>query len=105
MSGEGVFEALESVTRAVLEHFEDRMPDGRGGEMPGLGVPEGGLADALRGAEPEPGERSREPTRRASMELRLSQLPEQDPGEAAARVAVGDAAPHDDPLERESLPP
>jgi signal recognition particle receptor subunit beta len=91
MSGEGVYEALEAVTRAVLEHFEQRMPHERGGAMPALDVPEGGLAEALRGAGPE-GDPSLLPGRapRTSMELRLSQLPEQDPGEAAARIAVGD---------------
>jgi len=98
MSGEGVYEALEAMTRAVLEHFEQRMPGERVDLMPRLDVPEGGLAEALRGAGPdaEPS-LSHEPPRRASMELRLSQLPEQDPGEAAARVAVGESLPSGEP--------
>jgi mutual gliding-motility protein MglA len=91
MSGEGVYEALEAVTRAVLEHFEERMPNERGGAMPELDVPEGGLAEALRGAKPDAGPSLLPGAQRpATMELRLTQLPEQDLGEAAARVAVGD---------------
>jgi signal recognition particle receptor subunit beta len=92
MSGEGVYEALEAVTRSVLEHFEQRMP-GEPGTAPALDVPEGGLAEALRGAGPaEPGFADG-PSRRDSMELRLSQLPDHDPGEAAARVIVGESLP------------
>jgi signal recognition particle receptor subunit beta len=82
MTGEGIFESLEAVTRAVLEDFERRLPETRGVSPADLSMPEGGLAEALRGVErrePEP-----------SPELRLSQLPETDPGEAAARAAVGD---------------
>jgi signal recognition particle receptor subunit beta len=107
MTGEGVYEALEAVTRGVLEHFEERMPDGRGTEGPGLGLPEGGLAAALRGADPEAADPARGLRRSPSMELRLSHFPEQDPGEAAARVAFGDAPPHEAPPERaapESVP-
>jgi hypothetical protein len=114
MSGEGVYEALEAVTRAVLDHFEQRMPNERGGAMPALDVPEGGLAEALRGAGPDQ-DPSLLPGRpqRTSMELRLSQLPEHDPGEAAARVAVGDgglslepaALMHSAPRARSEPPP
>ena len=101
MSGEGVYEALEAVTRAVLEHFEQRMPGERVGTMPELDLPEGGLEEALRGAGPRPEPSpALEPPRRASMELRLSQLPEQDPGEAAARVAVGESMPSGEPAPR-----
>jgi signal recognition particle receptor subunit beta len=82
MSGEGIFESLEAVTRAVLEDFERRLPETRGIPAADLSMPEGGLAEALRGVE------RREPE--APPELRLSQLPETDPGEAAARAAVGD---------------
>jgi signal recognition particle receptor subunit beta len=103
MTGEGVFEVLEAITRAVLEHFEQRMPEGRGADAPGLGVPEGGLAAALRGAEQESRAVTREPLRRPSMELRLSQLPEQDPGEAAARYAVGDAPAHEVPPQHDEV--
>jgi signal recognition particle receptor subunit beta len=78
MSGEGIFESLEAVTRAVMEDFERRLPEAD------LTMPEGGLAEALRGA-------SRREER--APELRLSQLPETDPGEAAARAAVGDSVP------------
>lgn len=83
MTGEGIFESLEAVTRAVLEDFERRLPETRGVSPADLIMPEGGLAEALRGVE------RREPE--ATPELRLSQLPETDPGEAAARAAVGDS--------------
>jgi signal recognition particle receptor subunit beta len=97
MTGEGVYEALEAVTRAVLEHFEQRMP-GERGPMPELDVPEGGLAEALRGAGPHDDHSpSPVPLRRTSTELRLSQLPEQDPGEAAARVVVGESVASAEP--------
>lgn len=89
MTGEGVYEALEAVTRAVLEHFEQRMPGERPDSMPALDIPEGGLADALRGAGSDADD-VHESARLAAVELRLSQVPEQDPGEAAARVAVGE---------------
>jgi len=83
MTGEGIFESLEAITRAVLEDFEKRIPESRGLSSADLALPEGGLAEALRGfgrREPE-----------TSPELRLSQLPETDPGEAAARAAMGDS--------------
>lgn len=101
MTGEGVYEALEAATRAVFEHFEQRIPGERGGAMPGLDVPEGGLAEALRGMRPQSdGSEPPDSPRRAGMELRLSQLPEQDPGEAAARLAVGEAVPVAEPILR-----
>jgi signal recognition particle receptor subunit beta len=84
MTGEGIFESLEAVTRAVLDDFERRLPETRGVSPADLSMPEGGLAEALRGVE------RREPE--LTPELRLSQLPETDPGEAAARAAVGDTA-------------
>ena len=104
MNGEGIYEALEAVTRAVLDDFHERMPGEGGGVIGGLGVPEGGLAEALRGAEaplsPRPITRIEAPRAevprvepaRAGGELRLSQLPETDAGENAARLAVGDAS-------------
>jgi signal recognition particle receptor subunit beta len=84
MSGEGIFESLEAVTRSVLEDFERRLPETRGVSSADLTMPEGGLAEALRGVERRE-ERARE--------LRLSQLPETDPGEAAARAAVDQSVP------------
>jgi hypothetical protein len=48
--GDGVYEALEAITRAVLEDFESRMPEHRDMMTGQLMVPEGGLADALRDA-------------------------------------------------------
>ena len=47
-SGEGVYEALEAITRAVVEDFERRMPEHRELVSGQLTVPEGGLAEALR---------------------------------------------------------
>jgi signal recognition particle receptor subunit beta len=85
MTGEGIFESLEAVTRAVLEDFEKRIPDTRGVSPAELVMPEGGLAEALRGFERKDSD--------GTPELRLSQLPEADPGEAAARAAVGDTVP------------
>jgi hypothetical protein len=63
-----------------------------------LDAPEGGLLEALRGAriapelpaerrEPEP------PPRAPAVELRLSQMPDMDAGEAAARAVTGERAP------------
>ena len=99
MTGEGVYEALEAVTRAVLERFESHIPSAERGSFPALDLPEGGLAEALRGADPDevdPLEHEQAP-RRASVELRLSQLPDHDPGETAARMAVGELTPSQPP--------
>ena len=95
MSGEGIFESLEAVTRAVLEDFERRLPETRGISAADLAMPEGGLAEALRGVERRESERA--------AELRLSQIPETDPGEAAARAVVGGSAPRI-PIEPPPLP-
>jgi signal recognition particle receptor subunit beta len=85
MTGEGIFESLEAVTRAVLEDFERRIPESRGISPADLTMPEGGLAEALRGVE------RREPE--AAPDLRLSQIPETDPGEAAARAVIAESVP------------
>ncbi len=93
-TGDGVYEALEAITRAVLEDFERRVPESRALERASLQVPEGGLAEALRGAEGlRPGPLlldTRATVRTPSGTLRLSELPENDPGEAAARAVTGD---------------
>ena len=47
-SGDGVYEALEAIARAVVEDFETRMPEHRELVAGQLMVPEGGLAEALR---------------------------------------------------------
>ena len=49
--GEGVFEALEAIARAVLDDYERRMPEQRGTAVQELELPEEGLADALRRAD------------------------------------------------------
>jgi signal recognition particle receptor subunit beta len=99
--GDGVYESLEAIARAVLDDFEKRMPETRGlsaGRQ--LELPEGGLAEALRRAEGEPvpvsaplsnlGSGISAPpgaaVRHSSGLLRLSGLPEADPGEDAARA-------------------
>ncbi len=92
-SGEGIYEALEAITRGVLEDFERRMPEARGIASAELRLPEGGLADALRRAEPAAPVAVRgadaEPAPETSS---LSLLPDADLGEAAARAAVGEPA-------------
>ncbi len=45
-TGEGVYESLEAITRAVLDDFERRVPAGqRGGSATTLELPEGGLME------------------------------------------------------------
>jgi signal recognition particle receptor subunit beta len=91
--GDGVYESLEAIARAVLDDFEKRVPEGRGLPLHQLELPEGGLAEALRRAEEDLGtESTRTPvsapirrTESLSM-LRLSAIPEADPGEDAARA-------------------
>jgi signal recognition particle receptor subunit beta len=118
-SGEGVYELLEAITRAVLDDFERRMPGIRGAETTTLELPEGGLVDALRGAEndlfehglareepPEPVSLEPAPDRRMSGVMHLSQLPEADPGETAARAAeVGVRSSAPAPVKADSLAP
>jgi len=93
-TGEGIYEALEAVTRSVLADFDRRVPESRAAEPGGLGFPEGGLAEALRSAEandtwesspPEP-VKPAAPSQPSHQQLRLSQLPDSDEGEAAARA-------------------
>jgi signal recognition particle receptor subunit beta len=88
-SGEGIYEALEAITRGVLEDFERRMPEARGIASAELRLPEGGLADALRRAEPASPVVVRETNAEPAPDpASLSLLPETDLGEAAARAAV-----------------
>jgi signal recognition particle receptor subunit beta len=91
-SGEGVYEALEAITRAVMEDFDRRVPESRALERASLEVPEGGLVEALRRAEnsPEPVFETRTTIRTPSALMRLSELPETDVGEAAARAVTGE---------------
>ena len=119
--GDGVFESLEAITRSVLEDFDRRMPEMRGVAVQELALPEGGLAEALRRAEgspppsstlvssPKSGEH-----RTPSGAMRLSTLPEADPGEDAARAVTGTAESgsevvdssdrHPTPVSKASLP-
>jgi signal recognition particle receptor subunit beta len=98
-TGEGVYESLEAVTRAVLDDFERRAPLPRGVEATSLELPEGGLAEALRRAEASDawGEELTERAARAvqrhpSGALLLSDLPEADVGEIAARAVSHDGS-------------
>jgi signal recognition particle receptor subunit beta len=95
-SGEGVYESLEAITRAVMEDFDRRVPESRALERASLEVPEGGLVEALRRAESASGEpvfETRMTIRTPSGVLRLSELPETDVGEAAARAVTGEEGP------------
>jgi signal recognition particle receptor subunit beta len=95
-TGEGVYESLEAITRSVLDDFERRVPAGqRGFGGASLELPEGGLMEALRRAEDsdawgeELAERAaRNVQRHPSGVLMLSDVPEADPGEAAARAVA-----------------
>jgi signal recognition particle receptor subunit beta len=91
--GEGVYEALEAITRAVMEDFDRRVPESRALERASLEIPEGGLVEALRRAEHSTSEPvfvdTRATLRTPSGGMRLSELPETDPGEAAARAVTG----------------
>ncbi len=51
--GEGIFESLERIAELVLLDFQRRMPE-PSEPGAGLSLPEGGLLDALRRAEPSP---------------------------------------------------
>jgi mutual gliding-motility protein MglA len=109
-SGEGVYEALEAVTRAVMEDFDRRVPESRALERASLEVPEGGLVEALRRAEsPHSGDFAPEPQvsmRSPSGMLRLSEMPETDVGEAAARAVTGGSlGASDKPLASTDAPP
>jgi mutual gliding-motility protein MglA len=91
-SGEGVYEALEAITRAVMEDFDRRVPESRALERASLEVPEGGLVEALRRAEnaaSEPVFEAHTTIRTPRKLLGLSEMPETDVGEAAARAVTG----------------
>jgi signal recognition particle receptor subunit beta len=93
--GEGVYESLEAITRAVMDDFDRRVPESRAMERASLEVPEGGLVEALRRAESVTGEpvfETRLTIRTPSGVMRLSEMPETDIGEAAARAVTGEAA-------------
>lgn len=96
-TGEGVYESLEAITRAVLDDFERRVPGHRAGGGTSLELPEGGLMEALRRAEDsdawgeELAERAaRNVQRNPSGLLLLSELPDADVGEAAAQAVARD---------------
>ncbi|MGC4088819.1 MAG: GTPase domain-containing protein [Polyangiaceae bacterium] len=99
-SGEGVYESLEAITRAALDDFSRRVPESRAVDPNSrLQLPEGGLIEALRMAEANPAFAADSNHPRVSATppeppspsmIRLSQLPEADPGEAAARAAAGE---------------
>lgn len=92
-SGEGVYETLEAITRAVMEDFEQRMPEHRGLGTSSMMLPEGGLAEALRMAEDAPKRITNPSVLRpdpAAIDLCVPELgfsmPPEDVGEQAARI-------------------
>lgn len=107
-TGEGVYEALEAITRAVLEDFDQRVPEHRGLAPSPLMLPEGGLAEALRRVDPASdgsgpplsgppialvsggsgSSRKPTPAREEEFEFELSTPSHDDTGERAARAAV-----------------
>lgn len=94
-TGEGVYESLEAITRAVLDDFERRVPGMRGLEPTRLELPEGGMVEALRRAEDsdawgdELADRAaRAVQRHPSGVMLLSEVPDADVGEAAARAVA-----------------
>jgi signal recognition particle receptor subunit beta len=109
-TGDGVYESLEAITRAILDDFERRVPGQRGmTEGALLELPEGGLVEALRRAEDsdawsqELAERAqRNVQRHPSGVLLLSEVPEADVGEAAARAVSRELRPES---LSESIPP
>ncbi|MEI9950874.1 MAG: GTPase domain-containing protein [Pseudomonadota bacterium] len=108
-TGEGVYESLEAITRAVLDDFERRVPGQRAGGATTLELPEGGLMEALRRAEDsdawgeELAERAARTVQRSpSGVLLLSELPDADVGEAAAQAVARDLQGL---AQLESLPP
>jgi signal recognition particle receptor subunit beta len=96
--GVGVYEALEAITRAVLADFEGRMPGEQERLAHDLQVPEGGLAEALRGADRGADEEPKcppaapnplppaEPEMTPSGMFQLALAVDLDAGENAARV-------------------
>ena len=93
--GEGVYEGLEAITRAVLEDFENRMPEHRDLVMGQLTVPEGGLADALRQADVDVSEAKPKPVLRLDFSAvsvmsnsPVASSPLSDIGEEAARLVA-----------------
>lgn len=115
-SGEGVYESLEAITRAVMEDFERRVPGSRATERAQLELPEGGLVEALRRAESSPEPvienrpsvpivETRSTMRTPSGVMRLSDMPETDVGEAAARAVTGDPIAPPIPVVAEAVLP
>jgi signal recognition particle receptor subunit beta len=88
--GEGVYEALEAITRGVIEDFDHRVPEHRGLSPSPLMLPEGGLAEALRLVEGERDSWSVQAPAKAvsTSELEFSLPADDDVGEAAARVVA-----------------
>lgn len=98
-AGDGVYETLDAIARAVLDDFERRHPEGRDLVAGELQVPEGGLTEALRGVDSGRGGLQPLPVqsagRRPSGLLTLTDLPTTSAGEDAARAvsARGKPAP------------
>lgn len=114
--GDGVYETLDAIARAVLDDFERRTPEGRELVTNELQVPEGGLTEALRGVEHQRSSgpaapvmsRPRQPSGLLSLAdspARPSE-PSRDATQAPAAVARGtSAAPEPVPPLPSSIPP
>jgi signal recognition particle receptor subunit beta len=86
--GEGVYEELEAITRAVIEDFDRRVPEHRGLSPSPLMLPEGGLAEALRLVDGDGHPWSAPPIDKPKKQIDpgFSLPPDDDVGEEAARV-------------------
>lgn len=96
--GDGVYETLDAIARAVLDDFERRTPEGRELVTNELQIPEGGLTEALRRVEGH-----RAPLQQASAGLRQRQ-PSGLLSLADIGPRVSDAAKDGVPMPRESVP-
>ena len=116
--GQGVYEALESITRLVLDDFEKRIPESQQiPEQSGLELPEGGLTEALRRANGDDGGPSLDTaladaarahgTNRPPPDFpsRVPPGPEVMHGENAARAVTGLGALHQPDVTPSPAPP
>lgn len=108
-TGEGVYETLDAIARAVLEDFERRNPTGEAGSTRDLEVPEGGLTQALRDLEEESQVASglAEPAKNPNIDtspLGLDEPSAEPAGEEAARAISVPSRPSPQPSQAEAEP-
>lgn len=98
-SGDGVYESLEGIAKLVLHEFEAGLPDWGQEAASEISAVEGGLAEALRGAEPtefvpEPSPvLSAESCSPTSIDEEMASVEPDAPGERAARALVMGPSP------------